>query len=579
MFLNDQSIRTSWQAFERLIARFLLHAQYEGVRLVGRSGDKGADIVTSFKGKRWLFQAKHWDTRVGLTSVEEVISALREYEAEIPVLISLNGFHDVVFKHRKILWAQGTMLQLWSGADLVSRASLLADDYPCSLDDVFENRSYQEDAIRAVVEARINNTSGRALVVMATGLGKTRVVFEAIRRISGGKRLKVLAIAHTNELVCQIEKASWPYLRASQETAIWNGIERQNESSLSRADFVFACVNTVDAYLRKGGDMPDFDVLFVDECHHAGNDGMYARIFEKILAGRLGGPFLVGVTATPWRSDESHIREFFGEPLVSVDMVTGLRRGYLSNVDYRMYATNIDWERLKIIGSKKRGLSPKRINRTLFINEWDDSVVEEIRTAWNEQASPRVIVFCGTVDHAVTMAEKINALHFCRAEALYARRISGEKMDVAQRNKILCDFHDGRIQVVCAVEIFNEGIDVPDVNIIVFQRVTHSRRIFVQQLGRGLRLSPSKEKVIVLDFVSDVRRFAAGLALKDSLAQAESRQVRVDLNHCVAFHRYGGKDQRAESFLREWLDDIAAIEEADENAHVLKFPPEPPRNG
>ena len=76
------------------------------------------------------------------------------------------------------------------------------------------------------------------------------------------------------------------------------------------------------------------------------------------------------------------------------------------------------------------------------------------------------------------------------------------------------------VDVVCAVDIFNEGVDVPDVNIIVFQRVTHSRRIFIQQLGRGLRLAPGKEKVIVLDFVSDIRRFAAGLDLKDKLEAA-----------------------------------------------------------
>ena len=86
-----------------------------------------------------------------------------------------------------------------------------------------------------------------------------------------------------------------------------------------------------------------------------------------------------------------------------------------------------------------------------------------------------------------------------------------------EKNRILADFADGLINVVCTVDIFNEGIDVPDVNILVFQRVTHSRRIFIQQLGRGLRISDNKEKVIVLDFVSDIRRFAAGLELKDGL--------------------------------------------------------------
>ncbi len=146
-----------------------------------------------------------------------------------------------------------------------------------------------------------------------------------------------------------------------------------------------------------------------------------------------------------------------------------------------------------------------------------------------------------------------------------------------ERNRILCDFHDGTIDVVCAVDIFNEGVDIPDVNIIVFQRVTHSRRIFVQQLGRGLRIAPGKEKVIVLDFVSDIRRFAAGLSLKDSLDDSDGpspgKTMRIHLPHKVSFRRCGGEDPKTETFLRQWLEDIATVENAGEDASVLKFPP------
>jgi len=145
-----------------------------------------------------------------------------------------------------------------------------------------------------------------------------------------------------------------------------------------------------------------------------------------------------------------------------------------------------------------------------------------------------------------------------------------------ERNKILSDFADGIANVICAVDVFNEGIDVPDVNILVFQRVTHSRRIFIQQLGRGLRISEDKEKVIVLDFVSDIRRFAAGLNLKKQLEDGipqTSRTVRINLPNSVTFKQVGGNDPQAETFLRNWLDDVVAIENVDEDASVLKFPP------
>ncbi len=133
------------------------------------------------------------------------------------------------------------------------------------------------------------------------------------------------------------------------------------------------------------------------------------------------------------------------------------------------------------------------------------------------------------------------------------------------------------MNVVCAVDIFNEGVDVPDVNIIVFQRGhAQPQDIHSATGGAGLRLAPGKEKVIVLDFVSDIRRFAAGLDLKDKLeegAYGRSSTVRVQLPHKVTFRRVGADDPKTETFLRQWLEDVAAVEAAGEDASILKFPP------
>ncbi len=239
-----------------------------------------------------------------------------------------------------------------------------------------------------------------------------------------------------------------------------------------------------------------------------------------------------------------------------------------------MYTDNINWDALRRL--KGESFSPRYINRTLFITEWDDAVVNQLRSVWDTVENPRAIVFCGTIDHAITMRDRINALGFCNAAAVYSQTAMGHTMQPYERNRILCDFDDGAINVLCAVDILNEGVDVPDVNILVFQRVTHSRRIFVQQLGRGLRLAPGKEKVIVLDFVSDIRRFAAGIGLKDNLqggGPPPGSPVRISLNHRVSFVRAGAEDARTEAFLREWLEDVAAIEDAGEDTSELKFPP------
>jgi superfamily II DNA/RNA helicase len=141
---------------------------------------------------------------------------------------------------------------------------------------------------------------------------------------------------------------------------------------------------------------------------------------------------------------------------------------------------------------------------------------------------------------------------------------------------LLWDFADGRIGILCAVDVLNEGVDVPDVNLVVFQRVTHSRRIFVQQLGRGLRLAPGKTRVIVLDFVSDVRRFAAGLELQRALDEggpAPGSPVTVNLPSKVTFHRANTDDLDGASFLREWLGELGEVEEAGEDVSVMRFPP------
>ena len=571
MFLSDQILSgITWQAFERIICRLLLFDGFSSIRLIGQSGDQGADIIAHKNGKRWLFQAKRWKVKIGLEVLDATIEAQRIYRADIPTIVALNGFDNEALEHQRVLLSRGIPLQLWDKEILLRRANRLENKPTLKP----SPRDYQEEAIQIILKSWIENREGRAMVVMATGLGKTFTAAESIRRIDALTPVRVLIIAHTNEIVYQLERAFWPFLQISQETLIFNGYEEPSSEDLARAPMVFACLNSIFSYIESGHILPRFDLILIDECHHVGG-AMYKKILSDTNAGNPGGPFLLGLTATPWRPDETDLTDYFSRPVFTMDMVTGLRRGFLSNVDYRMYTDNINWAALPMLQGAT--LSPRQINHTLFITEWDNGVVNELQKAWKEQTNPRAIVFCGTIDHAITMRDQINSLGFCNAEAIYSQTQGGLTMQGWERNRVICDFHDGIVNVICAVDIFNEGVDVPDVNIIVFQRVTHSRRIFIQQLGRGLRLAAGKEKVIVLDFVSDIRRFAAGINLKNSLEErdlaAQSKPIRIRLQHKVTFKRSGGEDPNTESFLRQWLDDVATIENAGEDASVLQFPP------
>lgn len=564
-FISDELLRNGpWQAFERAVARLMQHMGFEDVRVVGQTGDHGADIIGNWFGKRWLIQVKfRSQTNVGIDVVDETLESARIYRAQIPVIATNQTFTQEVRDRQIALLANQVDLQLWDRSKLRSEWEKACKGNPnCK-----NPRKYQEEPIERVVEKFSTGLSKKALVVMATGLGKTFVAAESTRRLLSIQGLvkprRVLVLAHTNELVYQLERAFWAVLDKNEETTIWNGYEKGSPASTT---FTFACLDSIVEHIQRTGDLPtEFGLIIVDECHHVGSL-TYKMVLDTAKAGEPGGSFLLGMTATPWRTDKENIEEIFGEKVVNLSIVDGLRNGYLSNIDYRIFVDNIDWKKL----SEIHDLTPKALNKKLFIREWDNAVIYKLKEAWLQVLRPRAIVFCSTIDHALTTRDKINAMSFANASAIYSGGRGAPRISPIERNRMLADFHDGVIQVMCAVDIFNEGIDVPDVNILVFQRVTHSRRIFVQQLGRGLRISEGKEKVIVLDFVSDIRRFAAGLELKNSL---EGAPVYLELGNPVKFMNAAGEDQKAESFLRQWLQDVAAIQDAGEDDHVLKFPP------
>lgn len=572
MFISQAVIGScGWQAFERLIARLLVHKGFTGVRVVGGSGDKGGDIIARApNGARWLVQAKYWAKPVPEAELRRTVEACRSYKATVSVVVALRGVDDQARRFQLAIQNQGNSLTVWEPADLIRQA----ESVPRRPVPRQAQGAYQEGAIGAVCEMIESGSPRRGMVVMATGLGKTFVAAEAIRRCREKTPLRVIVIAHTNQLVLQLEKAFWPFLGPSEPTVVWNQDEKPSKEVLEQCHFIFASRDTLANFITDDNDLPKIDLVLIDECHHAHSaSASYQRIIAGMKAGQVGGPQLLGLTATPFLADpEARLEPVFGgNPLVSIDMIYGLKHGFLAQVDYRLFTDNINWDGIKDLTGAR--LSPKAVNRAFFIKEWDDGVVDALQKTWGEVKEPKAIIFCGTIEHALMVRDKVNARGFCRAEAIYSGAARGVAMSQYQRNLMLSDFEAGLINVLCTVDVFNEGIDVPDVNLVVFNRVTHSRRIFIQQLGRGLRVSPGKQKAIVLDFAQDIRRFAAGLKMKSDLAAPPSGAT-VSIGNKVEFRNAVGEDEKAEAFLRAWLADVEAIELADdEDVGALKFPP------
>jgi superfamily II DNA or RNA helicase len=200
----------------------------------------------------------------------------------------------------------------------------------------------------------------------------------------------------------------------------------------------------------------------------------------------------MGVTATPWRGDDYDITNRFGPASYRVGIEAGMRKGYLSQVDYRLYVDNIDWSIVRSVSRHSYSLG--ELNSKLFIPQRDEAIRDELATVWGSVVRPRALVFCRTVEHAERMADILSRnARWSSALAVHA------ELHKRERLSRLLAFRSGNVPILTSVDILNEGVDVPDVNIICFARVTHSRRIFVQQLGRGLRLREGKDYVTVLD--------------------------------------------------------------------------------
>lgn len=535
------------ERFTRQVERLLGQLGYTDVVNIDGSGDRGGDLLARIGDQQWVFQCK-WQRRgsVPRAGVNEVSDAMDFYRADRGVVVTnVTPTRDAVTRAQSLARI-GQRIDFWTGADL----SQLWEQSP-DRGSRIRLRDYQRDAVAALVDDL--ETEGRALLVLATGLGKTVVGGEVIAHHLGlDPSADILVVAHTKDLVVQLERALWRHLPKTVKTQLLTGDERPADLH----GVTFATVaSALGAALRKYRPA----LVMVDETHHVGEDGFYSELLHEL---RDSSQF--GVTATPWRGDRYDIEDHFGQASYKLGIEDGMRRGYLAQVDYRLFVDNIDWEVVK--DASRRSYSMKELNSRLFLPQRDEAIRDELHAAWNSTLDPRAIVFCQTIEHAERMADLLRRIPEWRnVQAIH----TGPGMTMRDRQLRLLDFRSGRIPILTAVDILNEGVDVPDVNIICFARVTHSRRIFVQQLGRGLRLREGKHKVVALDFVSDLRRVAAVLNIR---RQTEFGEIEVLPK--VPQPEISFSDARAESLLEQWVLDAASLETANDDARLQFLDPE-----
>lgn len=361
-------------------------------------------------------------------------------------------------------------------------------------------REYQEECVSRIQEAR--RLSNKSLVVMAPGLGKTLTcAFDLQDYLKTRPSDRVLVLCHSEAILSQTKDVFKSVFGDEYSYGMYNG----REKTLRRPDFLFANLQSMNLHLEEFA-ANEFSYIVMDEAHHAP-----AETFRKVVDHFVPN-FLLGMTATPDRMDGADLDGIFGETVYECDIVDAVRNGWLASVDYRLELDEL--QNLDSFLYTNRPICIKQLNRELFIPKRDEEIVRLIRERSSEKKDPTIVIFCQTINHAERIANIMEDAVVIHSE-----------LPKTEQKKRLDAFREGKAKVVCVVNMLNEGIDIPRTDIIVFLRVTQSNVIFLQQLGRGLRLTEGKDDVLVLDFVATADRLNQIFELEREFKGKEGKPV------------------------------------------------------
>lgn len=329
----------------------------------------------------------------------------------------------------------------------------------------------------------------RNLLVSATGTGKTvMAALDYARLRKTLPRDRLLFVAHRKEILEQSQATFCHALRDPTFGESWVGGQRPH-----RFEHVFASIQSLNftdlAHLP-----PDhFDVVIVDEFHHAAAPS-YARLLQHIAPRQL-----LGLTATPERSDGQSVLRWFDDRIaVEFRLWDAIDQHTLTPFCY--YGIHDGLDLSEVPWKRGRGYDVDGLTKVYTASDvWAQNVVRQFVDRIDDVTTVRALGFCASVVHARFMARVFNEA------GITAVAVWGES-PIEERRRALRDLADGRVRVVFSVDLFNEGIDVPSVDALLFLRPTDSPTLFLQQLGRGLRRDPGKTVCTVLDFVGQHRR-------------------------------------------------------------------------
>ena len=479
-FTDIESLRT-FLKLSKNYKNFECHLDYDSFQ------DKRNYSTLGFHTKGYLFEfEEHCEVIVGSSNITR-FALLKNIEWDLVIQEKPDDdVYSVICKEFNALWnttfsLNDELIKKYTGqlAYAIERWDM---DY-----DVFESKikpNYmQKNALKELARFRTMGQS-RALVVCSAGSGKTYLsAFDALNF----NPKKLLYIVHESSI---LKKALETY-QSVFGNDIKFGLYTSEEKDID-ADFLFATNVSMSKNLELFS-KDEFDYIVIDECHHAVND-TYIKIIEYFKP-----EFLLGLTATPERMDNQDVFALFDE---NVPYELRLRDSIINGlvVPFHYYGVRDQFVDYSLKEERKMIDQITEPEHVEFVHEQMEK--------WRKNGEKlKALVFCRNITHARRMSEALS-------EYYHTTYLTGSNT-MGERIRAYDDLQDNnqKLEVICSVDILNEGVDIPGVNLVVFLRPTESSTVFIQQLGRGLRKFEGKDSVTILDFIGNSYKRSTQIAL------------------------------------------------------------------
>lgn len=443
---------------------------------------------------------------------------LKDYEKQ---------YHDYHQRHPNLArtWAEAEEVELMLPLDKVE-TEINERDHDVIYDpatvtyETIRPRFAQVEALERL-EATYEEGYDKAMVVMATGLGKTYLAAFFARRFQ-----KVLFIAHREEILRQA-KRSFQRVIPNKTFGIYDRNKKDKD-----ADIIFASIFTLSMKKHlKAFSKDAFDLIIIDEFHHAA-----ARSYQRVLD-YFEPKFLLGITATPDRNDNKDVYAICdGNVAYKIDFIEAVQRGWLAPFRYYGVYDDTDYSKIKWLGN--------RYDETELLQvQLREEMADKILKAWEKYKKTRTLVFCSSIKQADFLSEYFRKRNY-RTVSLHS-----QQTDIP-RDQAIAMLEKGELDAIFTVDLFNEGVDIPSVDTLLFVRPTESLTVFTQQVGRGLRLYEGKDYCVIIDLIGNYRNADVKLALFDT-ERGEGKKKKASLIPTVPENCSIHLDVRAINLLEE----------------------------